>query len=49
VAPERLWELQARFTHAAAELQHMGLVRSAKRKHGLCVQRLVFGQDFGAD
>ena len=38
----------AKFTQAASELQHMGFIRAAKRKQGLYVQRLVFGNDFGA-
>ena len=45
VSQQDLWNLQARFERALAELRLVGLIRPAKKRRGEYVQRLVFGAD----
>jgi origin recognition complex subunit 3 len=41
----RLWELQARFTRAAAELEFLGVARPVKRRKVEYMQRTAFPLD----
>ena len=42
---QRLWELQARFTRAAAELEFLGVARPVKRRKVEYMQRTAFPLD----
>lgn len=41
------WELAARFSQAASELQLLGLCRASKRRSGAAVQRTWFAPEQG--
>lgn len=41
----KLWELQARFTRAAAELEFLGVARPVKRRKVEYMQRTAFPLD----
>ena len=44
-ATQRLWELQARFTRAVAELEFLGVARPVKRSKVEYMQRTAFPLD----